>query len=54
MLSRQWRNLQVLKRFGLGHGQSQEPGPGDSGLVFPSFPQPGINLPEGWEFNSNE
>src|SRR5882724_11403938 len=47
-------NLQALKIFGLGHGQSREPGPGDLALFCPACPQPGINLPEGWEFNSNE
>src|SRR5882672_9737161 len=53
-VSRQWRNLQALKRFGFGHGQSCDPGPGDLALFCPACPQPGINLPEGWENNSNE
>src|SRR5882672_11447537 len=53
-VSRQWRNLQALKRFGFGHGQSRDPGPGDLALFCPACPQPGINLPEGWEHDSNE
>jgi len=53
-VSQQWQNLQALKRFGFGHGQSQDPGPGDLVLFFPAYPQPGINLPEGWEYDSNE
>src|SRR5882724_7707625 len=47
-------NLQALKRFGFGHGQSRDPGPGDLALFCPACPQPGINLPEGWEYDSNE
>jgi len=53
-VSRQWQNLQALKWFEFGHGQSQDPGPGDLALFCPAFPQPGINLPEGWEYDSNE
>src|SRR6266850_25041 len=53
-VSCQWWNLQALKRFGFGHGQSCDPGPGDLALFFPAFPQPGINLPEGWEHDSHE
>src|SRR5882672_11373755 len=51
-VSHQWQNLQALKRFGFGHGQSRDPGPGDLALFFPACPQPGINLPEGWEHYS--
>ena len=53
-VSCQWWNLQALKRFGFGHGQSRDPGPGDLALFCPACPQPGINLPEGWEHDSNE
>src|SRR5882724_7465550 len=53
-VSFQWWNLQALKRFRFGNGQSQEPSPGDLALFCLAFPQPGINLPEGWEYDSNE
>src|SRR5882724_8989985 len=53
-VSWKWWNLQALKRFGFGHGKSQDPGPGNLALFFLVFPQPGINLPEGWEYDSNE
>jgi len=33
-----------LKRFGFGHGQSCDPGPGDLALFFPSLPTTSINL----------
>src|SRR5882724_7165191 len=53
-VSWQWQNLQALKRFGFGHGQNQDPVPGDLALFCLACPQPGINLPEGWEYDSNE
>lgn len=43
-LSRQWRDLQRLKRFGYGHGEDGTPA-----LFCASCPQPGVNLPPGWE-----
>ncbi|KAG2093898.1 uncharacterized protein F5147DRAFT_747869 [Suillus discolor] len=48
---REWRNLKLLKRSGRGHhpngiGTTQE---GDCVVLCPACPQPGINLPEGWE-----
>jgi len=42
-----------FEKVWIGHGQPQ-PGPGDLALFFPACPQPGINLPEGWEHDSNE
>src|SRR5882724_13503973 len=53
-VSQQWQNLKALKMFGFGHGQSRDPGPGDLALFCPACPQPGIDLPEGWEYDSNE
>jgi hypothetical protein len=48
-VSRQWRHLQALKRFGFGHEEGQQPGNGDLALFCPACPQPGVNLPQGWE-----
>jgi len=46
-VSRQMRKLQVSKRFGTVYNSSFPPG---SLTIFcPSCPQPGINLPPGWE-----
>src|SRR5882724_9970273 len=53
-VSQQWQNLQAFKMFGFGNGQSQDPGPGDLALFCPAFPQSGIKLLEGWEYDSNE
>jgi hypothetical protein len=48
---REWRNLKTLKRSGRGHdsdgsGSIRE---GECALLCPACPQPGKNLPEGWE-----
>jgi hypothetical protein len=48
-VSREWRDLQTRKRFGYGHDLDKVPGSGDLALFCPACPQPGINLPEGWE-----
>jgi hypothetical protein len=42
-VSRQWRNLQALKRSGAAHA-SNERGPGDLALFCATCPQPGINV----------
>jgi hypothetical protein len=44
-VSRQWRNLQVLKRAGLAHEPNKIRTPGDLALFCATCPQPGINLP---------
>ncbi|KAF8337834.1 hypothetical protein F5887DRAFT_890334 [Amanita rubescens] len=46
-----WRHLKMLKRTGRGHdpdgvANTKE---GECGLLCPACPQPGINLPDGWE-----
>ncbi|KAJ7247834.1 hypothetical protein C8J57DRAFT_721276 [Mycena rebaudengoi] len=50
-MTREWRNLQMLKRAGRGHAQTGANGtePGECALLCPACPQPGKNLPEGWE-----
>ena len=47
----QWRNLKQLKRGGRGHedGGIQGTKAGELTLLCPACPQPGINLPPGWE-----
>jgi hypothetical protein len=44
-VSREWRNLQALKRSGLGHEPNHRRIPGDLALFCPTCPQPGINVP---------
>ncbi|KAJ6587763.1 hypothetical protein B0H10DRAFT_2233949 [Mycena sp. CBHHK59/15] len=50
-MTRQWRNLQMLKRAGRGHDPNgiMSTKPGACALLCPACPQPGINLPPGWE-----
>ena len=44
-VSREWRNLQAMKRSGLGHEPNHRRKPGDLALFCPTCPQPGINVP---------
>lgn len=44
-VSRQWRNLQAMKRAGLAHDPDRTRTPGDLALFCATCPQPGINLP---------
>jgi hypothetical protein len=47
----QWRHLKMLKRSGRGHDISGVSGTktGELAILCPACPQPGKNLPEGWE-----
>ena len=47
--SRLWRDLHARKHFGFGHETDKSPGIGDLAIFCPACPQPGINLPPGWE-----
>ena len=50
-VSRQWNDLHLRKRSGIGHDPAS-PGitrPGGLALFCPACPQPGINLPENWK-----
>ncbi|KAF7300835.1 hypothetical protein MKEN_01309400 [Mycena kentingensis (nom. inval.)] len=49
-MTKEWRNLQMLKRGGRGHDPSGVAGtqPGECALVCPACPQPGKNLPSDW------
>ncbi|EMD36395.1 hypothetical protein CERSUDRAFT_18702, partial [Gelatoporia subvermispora B] len=50
-IMREWRYLKSLKRSGRGHepGGHKYTAPGDLAVLCPACPQPGKNLPEGWE-----
>ncbi|KAJ7248075.1 hypothetical protein C8J57DRAFT_1673431 [Mycena rebaudengoi] len=49
-MTREWRNLQMLKRAGRGHDPAGPEGtkPGECALECPACPQPGKNLPRDW------
>ncbi|KAF7358324.1 CxC2 domain-containing protein [Mycena venus] len=50
-MTRQWRNVQMLKRAGRGHDLAGIAGTraGECALLCPACPQPGKNLPPGWK-----
>ncbi|KAK6974482.1 hypothetical protein R3P38DRAFT_3335742 [Favolaschia claudopus] len=50
-MAREWRNVRMLKRAGRGHAVSGVAGTaaGECALLCPACPQPGKNLPVGWE-----
>ena len=47
----EWRHLKMLKRSGQGHDPSGVDGTkeGECCVLCPACPQPGKNLPEGWD-----
>ncbi|KAG1789189.1 uncharacterized protein HD556DRAFT_1433840 [Suillus plorans] len=53
---KEWRNLTLLKRFGRGHdpGGISATQPGSCAVLCPACPQPGKNLPQGWEDASTD
>ncbi len=54
----QWRHLMMLKRAGRAHDPDpkrvENTKPGKLTIKCPSCPQPGVNLPDGWEQASPE
>ncbi|KAJ7688528.1 hypothetical protein B0H14DRAFT_3533268 [Mycena olivaceomarginata] len=50
-MTRQWRNVQMLKQAGRGHDPTGVPGTkeGECALLCPTCPQPGKNLPPNWK-----
>jgi len=48
---REWRHLKMLKRAGRGYDCAgvDATGEGECALLCPACPQPGKNLPEGWQ-----
>jgi len=50
-MSLQWRHLKLLKRAGRGHDSSGVFGtkPGELGILCPTCPHPGKNLPDDWK-----
>ncbi len=53
-VSRQWRNLQALKRSGFGHDVDTSHQPGDLAIFCPTCPQPGINVPLTEDLNGEQ
>ncbi|EAU84183.2 hypothetical protein CC1G_13091 [Coprinopsis cinerea okayama7 len=52
-VGRQWRSLKELKRHGFGHSGTT-PGKGELALFCAACPQPGVNLPQGWENDKDQ
>ena len=48
LMVREWRYLKMLKRSGCTHVKNGNI-PTSFAILCPACPQPGINLPEGWE-----
>ncbi|KAJ6527489.1 hypothetical protein B0H19DRAFT_969948 [Mycena capillaripes] len=52
-MTRQWQDIQLLKRAGRGHDPADDriaaTKPGECALLCPACPQPGKNLSEGWQ-----
>ncbi|KAJ7059133.1 hypothetical protein C8F01DRAFT_1370735 [Mycena amicta] len=50
-MTKEWRNLQMLKRTGRGHDPAGAAAtqPGECALLCPACPQPGKNLPDDWQ-----
>ena len=44
-----WRDLLAQINSGLGHEKKAKLQPGDLAIFCPACPQPGINLPKGWD-----
>ena len=50
LMVREWRYLKMLKRSGCTHVKDGNTSiPTSFAILCPACPQPGINLPEGWE-----
>ncbi|KAG6809667.1 hypothetical protein H0H92_015232, partial [Tricholoma furcatifolium] len=52
LMVRQWRYLRMMKRAGRGHdpdGAVAGTKEGECAILCPACPQPGINLPDGWQ-----
>jgi hypothetical protein len=52
-VSRLWRDLIARVNSGLGHEDGAVPQPGGLAIFCPACPQPGINLPQDWQQDSN-
>lgn len=48
-IMREWRNLEQRKRAGTHYSKSAPIAPGGLALFCPACPQPGVNLPDGWD-----
>ena len=47
--SRLWRDIGAMIQAGYGHNTETSVGPGALAIFCPTCPQPGVNLPDGWE-----
>lgn len=47
-VKRQWANCQLRIAHGFGH-EERIPNPGEMAIFCAACPQPGVNLPDGWE-----
>ncbi|KAG6825488.1 hypothetical protein H0H92_003581, partial [Tricholoma furcatifolium] len=57
LMVRQWRYLRMMKRAGRGHdpdGAVAGTKEGECAVLCPACPQPGINLPDGWEHTPSD
>ncbi|KAH6885024.1 hypothetical protein BKA70DRAFT_1124545, partial [Coprinopsis sp. MPI-PUGE-AT-0042] len=52
-VGRQWRNLMELRSHGFGH-LNREPSKGQLAHFCAACPQPGVNLPDGWEEDNEQ
>jgi len=48
-VSRVWRDIVARIQAGYGHDTEKSSTPGDLAIFCPACPQPGVNLPDGWE-----
>jgi hypothetical protein len=51
IMVREWQHVKMTKRAGRGHDNGGISGTGQGELCIPcrACPQPGVNLPDGWE-----
>ncbi|KAI0069321.1 hypothetical protein K474DRAFT_1577288, partial [Panus rudis PR-1116 ss-1] len=48
-VNRQWQNIRNMQRAGLAHDKDRTIGQGGLALFCPTCPQPGVNLPSGYQ-----
>ncbi|PCH34515.1 hypothetical protein WOLCODRAFT_155163 [Wolfiporia cocos MD-104 SS10] len=53
-VSQQWRNLKYQKWHGFGHDLGQKVGSGDLAIFCAACPQPGVNLQDEWEQDTDQ
>ncbi|PCH41848.1 hypothetical protein WOLCODRAFT_73088, partial [Wolfiporia cocos MD-104 SS10] len=53
-VSRQWRNLKYQKWHGFGHDLGRKVGSGDLAIFCAACPQPGVNIQDEWEQDTDQ